>query len=55
MFRNALKNLLTTVFGGTGGGALVLEGLQTKNWALIIGGAGVFLASLFTQDAKSGN
>lgn len=52
MFKTAIKNLYTTLLGGTAGGSLILEGIQQKNITLIIGGVSLFLAGLFAKDAK---
>lgn len=45
-----LKSWKTTVFGGVPGLAMMVEGVQSKNYGIALGGLGILLVSIFAKD-----
>lgn len=47
-----MKNWKTTVFGGTPGAGLIIDGIMSKNWAQVAGGVGLLLVAIFAKDGN---
>lgn len=47
-----LKNWLTTLLGSVAGVPIILEGLDTSDWKLVLAGVGAMLVGLFARDAN---
>lgn len=48
--RRLFANIKTTLFGSFTGVTLIADGVQQKDWGLILAGVGAFLTGLFAKD-----
>ncbi len=55
IFKNAIGDLLTSILGSLAGLPVLIEGIQTKNTAKILEGAGLFLLGLVSNSEEQPN